>query len=100
MANILNQNIISELGIDSLEPDKQMDILGKIGQIIFQAVLIRVLALLGEEEQEKLNDIMEQNDVDALLAFLQATVPNLDEIIKEETVKFKQQSIDFASQLK
>jgi hypothetical protein len=96
MQPILTQNIVKELGLDNLPEDKQVEILEKIGQIIFQSVLIRVLTVMNEEDKDEFDKLLSEkaNDSDAVLQFLQAKVPELDEIVKDEVVKFKQETLE------
>ena len=96
MQDILKQNIIKELGLDELSQEKQEEILLEVGSVIFQGVLIRVMELLSVEDQTAFGKLVEEkpDDREGLLNFLQEKVPNMNDIVKEEVAKFKQESVD------
>jgi len=97
MTTILQKNIIKELGLDKLSEKEQEESLLTIGRIIFQSVLIRVMEELTEKEKDQFEKVLTEkpNDEEAILSFLQAKVPHLNEIVNEEVTKFKQESLDF-----
>ncbi len=101
MDNILSRNIVKELGLDTLSEEKQSEILGKIGQIIFQAVLIRLLAILDEKDKDEFDELLAEKagEEGVIMEFLQGRVANLDEIVKEEIIKFKTETLDIMSKI-
>lgn len=102
MDSILKQNIIQDLGIDRLPADEQEEALLSIGRIIFQGVLIRVMGLLGEKDKDEFDKLLTEkaDEEEAVLKFLQAKLPNLDEIVNNEIAMFKRESLDFMQALK
>lgn len=102
MDTILQKNIISDLGLDKLSEKEQEEALLGIGRIIFQAVLIRVMEELDESGKDEFEKILNEkpNDEEAILGFLQTKIPNLDVIVSDEVVKFKQESVDFMEVIK
>lgn len=101
MEPILTQNIVKELGLDNLPEDKQLEILEKIGSIIFQSVLLRTLDIMSEEDKDEFEKLLSEkaDDPDIVLKFMQNKVPNLDDIVKEEVVKFKTETLDIISKV-
>ncbi|MBI5732256.1 MAG: hypothetical protein HY982_02770, partial [Candidatus Magasanikbacteria bacterium] len=73
-----------------------------IGRIIFQGVLIRVMGLLGEKDKDEFDKLLAEksDDEEAVLKFLQAKLPNLDEIVNNEIAMFKRESLDFMKGLR
>lgn len=102
MATILQKNIIKELGLDTLPGKEQEETLLSIGRIIFQSVLIRTMEELDENSKDEFEKILSEkpNDEEAILAFLQSKLPNLNEIVQDEVSKFKQESVDFMKAIK
>jgi hypothetical protein len=92
--NMIERNILTELGLDRLSPEKQEETLLQIGRLIYQAVLIRALDRLSEEEQKDFERILNEHpdDESMLVNFLEAKVPDLDRIIQEEVQKFKDET--------
>lgn len=96
MDKYLKANLITKLGIDKLPPEKQADLLLKIGETIFQAVIARVIEELSEEDRIAFDRILDEkkDDEDAVFTFLQSKLPNLDEIVNEEIAEFKKESLE------
>lgn len=98
MDKYLKANLITGLGIDKLPPEKQADLLLKIGETIFQAVITRVIEELSDEDRTAfdllLDERKEKDDDDAIFTFLQSKLPHLDQIVNEEIAEFKKESIE------
>lgn len=91
--NKINQNIISLFGIDKMPEEKQEEMINRIGKIIFQSVLIRVLPLLGEEDVAEYEKLVEKETMpDDILDFFFKKVPSFFEIIVEESEKLKKET--------
>ena len=102
MKDALKQNIIKELGLDTLSPEDQEEAILNIGRIIFQGVLIKVMGEMSEKEKDEFEKILTEkpDDEDAILEFLKSKIPNLDEVVNEEVAKFKRESLDFMKNIK
>ncbi len=96
MDDILKQNIIKDLGIDTLPKDQQEQALLKIGKIIFQGVLIKVLNKLNDEDKDRLDAILieKPSDQEVVLNFLRSKISDFDEIVNGEVAEFKRESVD------
>lgn len=80
MNNLLNKDISEELGINHLEPEKQQKLLEKVGELMFQNVIIRIFEILKEEDKNQLEILLERNNTDEIMEFMEVKVPNLDKI--------------------
>lgn len=92
MNNILSKDIIEDWGLGSLPPDKQADVVDRMGKMIYQAVLVRALDILSEKEQEEF-DLVLDNDSSTpqdVLTFLQSKIPTFDQLVIEERNSLKQ----------
>jgi hypothetical protein len=50
--NVLaSKNIVQEWGLGHLPPQKQAEMVERIGRILYQAILVRSLDILSEKEQ-------------------------------------------------
>lgn len=98
MNNILQKEIIKELGLLNLPGKEQEEALLTVGRIIFQAVLIRIMEELLDEKKDELEKIITESpdDEEKIMEFLQTNVPKLDEIVKEEIINFKKETLDLA----
>jgi hypothetical protein len=94
MDDTIKKTIINDLGLGALPADKQEETLMRVGKMIFQGVLMRITENLTEEAQGELETLLgaEKPEEEALLAFLTKNVPNLEEIVKAEVARFKEES--------
>ena len=82
----IKENLIDLFELDKMPPEKAAEMVDRLGKLIFQAVLVRVLPMLSEKdlvEYEKIVDSKQEGDV--LFKFLGEKVSDLDNIIAEET---------------
>lgn len=90
---LMNQDLLKELGIDKLPPEKAEEMVATIGRILYQAVLIRVMERLSDPEKDEFAALLDKEaDEDAIYAFLTAKVPDLNALVEEEVAKFKTES--------
>ena len=96
MDDILKKNIIRDLGIGALPQEQQEEALLRIGNIIFQGALMKVVENMAEADKSEFEKLLSEknNEPEAILNFLRSKIANLDEIISEEIRKFKQESAD------
>ena len=82
----IKENLMDLFELDKLSPEKAAEMVDRLGKLVFQAVLVRVLPTLSEEdftEYEKIVDSKQEGD--AIFKFLGEKVPDLDKIIAEES---------------
>jgi hypothetical protein len=85
----LQQNILKELGIDGLPPERQEEILTVMTEAIFKRITLRLLDGLSEEQQKQFEEIANFGDPEKISQFFAANVPNYEKVIQEEVVRFK-----------
>lgn len=88
MPNI-QDDIIKELGIDQLPPEKQEEILTAMTEVILKRITLRVLENFSEEQKDEFDKICAQGDQAKVSQYLEANVADYESIIKEETAKFR-----------
>lgn len=87
------KDLIAELGLQDLPEDKKEQLILKIGELIQQNIILRVLTELNDKDKDEFDKVLAQEDGEKTLAFLQSKLPNLEEIFKEEIAKFKESAI-------
>ena len=92
MTNILSKDVIAEWGLEDLPEEKQMDIVDRLGKLIYQAILVKSLDILSEKEQTELDLLLDEDATTSqdVLAFLQSKIPTFDKLILEERAKLKE----------
>jgi len=100
MFNQINKNIVLTLGINALPVEKQKEAMERLGSIVYQEVMLRVLDILTEEEKEAFEKLIEKdNDPETMFGFLSDKIPNLNEIVKEEAEKLREESAEIISEI-
>jgi len=91
--DFLQADLIAELGLEDLPQEKKNDLILRIGELIQQSIILRVLDELNEKDKEEFDKVLAEDNSEKTLAFLQSKLPNLEEIVKEEIIKFKKDAI-------
>ena len=91
MNNLLSKDIIKEWGLQSLPPEKQVEMVERIGRIIYQAILVKSLDILSEKEQVEFDLLLDEDTTtpDDVLGFLQKKIPTFDQMLLEERKALK-----------
>ncbi|MDE2399479.1 MAG: hypothetical protein KGL67_00480 [Patescibacteria group bacterium] len=98
--NPIQKNITSALDLNKLPLQEQQEIIMRVGAIIYQNVLMRVLETMSESEQDEFEKLLDSNaKPEEVFAFLKNKVENFEEIIDEEAFKFKTKSDNIMSQI-
>lgn len=99
--NEVQKTIIELFEINKLPEEKQEETISRIGKIIFQSVLMRVLPILKEEELDQYEKLVESGvEPDALLDFFFEKIPSFLQIVAEETENFRKESAEVLKQIK
>jgi hypothetical protein len=94
MDDTIKQDVVKALGLDALPPEKREEMLLRIGKIIYQRVIMRVVNEMSEKDKTEFDELLgeKHDDEEAILKFLREKVPNLDQIVEEEMIGFKKES--------
>lgn len=80
----IKKNLFDLFQIDKLPIDKGIETLDRLASLVFQAVLVRTLPLLSEEELTEYEKITDSGEADLLFKFLTEKIPEFETIIQEE----------------
>lgn len=95
MFNEINKNIVTTLGINLLPVEKQKEVMERLGAIVYQEVMLRVLDILNEEDKDEFEKLIEKNpDPENVFSWLAVKIPNIDEIVGEESDKLRKESVE------
>ena len=96
----INNNIIKILGIDALPEAEQKEAMEKLGALVYQEVMLRVLDIMSEEDKDAFEKLIEKNpDPEIMFAYLSEKVPNIDTIVSEEAQKLREESANIMGQI-
>lgn len=83
--NAIKQTIVDLFEIDKMAPEKAAEMINRIGKLVFQAVLVRALPTLSEQDMAEYEKIVSSEEGgEMLLKFLSEKVPSFENIVKEE----------------
>ena len=90
--NIFSKNIIKEWNLTNLPLQKQKEMIERIGRILYQAILVRSLDILSQDEQEELDSILDNDNTlpEDIIKFLQSKIPTFDQLVKDERNSLKE----------
>jgi len=100
--SLLMQDVSKELGLDTLSVEEQQNTLKKVGDVIFQRVMMRMIEELSEEAKTELDKLLTEknNDPEVMLGFLRSKLTNFDDLVMEEVVGFKKEATDLMRAVK
>lgn len=92
MNNILSKEIIEEWELTNLSEIKQIEMVDRIGRLLYQALLVQSLDILSESEQTELDLLLDEETTTPqdVMAFLKTKIPTFDMMIVEERNKLKE----------
>ncbi len=95
MFDKINKKIIEILGINSLPADEQKEAMERLGALVYQEVMLRVLDDMNDEDRSSFEQLAEKNqDPETLFVFLSEKVPNVEEIVREEAESIRDESAE------
>jgi len=92
ISELLNINLVEELGLDKLPEEKKTALVNQMAEVVEGRINIEVLSVLSEDEKKELDSVLD-SDGD-LLAFLRSKIPNFDILVAETVANFKKEVKD------
>ena len=83
----LMKEIVKECGLESAPAETQAELLSMIGKNIVGRVVVEILKTVPTPAHKKFEALIGKGDVDALRAFLEPHIPDLDDFIAREARK-------------
>lgn len=92
---ILSKDIIKDWNLSQLPESKRAEVADRIGRILYQAILVRALDILAEEEQDELDKLLDKDSTtpQEVLLFLKDKIPTFEKLVLEERKTLKEDLI-------
>jgi hypothetical protein len=87
-------DLLKRIGALGLEEEDQAQILADASEIILEAVMIRIVDLLPEEDAVEVNKLFDEGKDDEAMKLIDQKVPNFMEILDEEIEAFAKEAIE------
>lgn len=98
--NPIQKNIVNALQLENLPPEEQQEIIIRIGTVIYQNVLMRVMEVMTEKDQDEFEKLLDKNaNPEDIFAFLKDKIKDFEKIIDEEAIKFRDKSDNIMNQI-
>ncbi|KKT00445.1 MAG: hypothetical protein UV76_C0010G0020 [Candidatus Nomurabacteria bacterium GW2011_GWA2_43_15] len=97
IVELLNINLVKELGLDSLPPEKKNLLIDQMLEVIESRINLEVLSILTEEQKKELDKVLD-SDGD-MVEFLRDKIPNFDLLVAETIANFKKETLDMQQQV-
>ncbi|MES3005100.1 MAG: DUF5663 domain-containing protein [Patescibacteria group bacterium] len=93
MTNTLSKDIINEWGLGALPEEKQLDVVERLGRMLYQAILVRALDILSEKEQVEFDLVLDEDTTtpEDVLSFLKSKIPTFDNLVSDEKQNLKRE---------
>ena len=96
----IQKEIASALSLDALLPEAREEIILRTGAIIYQNIMTRALEVMEDTDQDEFEKILDKKSTpEDIFIFLKEKVPNFEEIIKEESTKFRSKASGIMDQI-
>lgn len=92
IAELLNIDLVKELGLDSLPSEKKELLVNQMSEVVESRINLEVLSILTEEEKVELDKVLD-SDGD-MVEFLRNKIPNFDLMVAETVASFKKEILE------
>ena len=100
MTNTIQKKIANTLDLGSLPPEEQQEIILRVGTLIYQNVMIRVMETMPAGNQDEFEKLLDQNaPPEKIFSFLSEKVKDFEKIIEEEAAKLKNKTDSIMGQI-
>lgn len=93
-STMLQGAVAEDLGISNLSEEAQNRVITALGENVLKSVVLKLFAMLSPEDRKAADEISKMGDTDVLLEYFKTKIPNVDEVVGEETravvAEFKQ----------
>jgi len=98
--NPIQKNITNALELENLPPEERQEIILRVGALIYQNVLTRVIETMTEQDQDEFEKLLDKSaKPEEIFTFLKDRVKDFEKIIEEEAIKFKDQASRVMNQI-
>ncbi|MBI2627944.1 MAG: hypothetical protein HYW71_00715 [Candidatus Niyogibacteria bacterium] len=100
LPTVLNQylkaDLFKALNTEALLPEERVSLLESVGEVVNKRIIMRLMRKLSDEQKDQLDLILAEHPKEdfALGRFLKSEMPDLQQIINEETAGYKKELID------
>lgn len=91
---LIEKFIVDEIIPENMSSEDKKEILESFCETIFLASIITAAKTLNQDDRNKLEEIVESANQKTIANFIMDKVPNFDDILTNEALKFKQSLLE------
>ncbi|MBU1178119.1 hypothetical protein KJ903_02775 [Patescibacteria group bacterium] len=95
--NILQQDLVTELGLENLPADKKDALMVQAAEVLNTQISLRLREELVDKDLEEFDRLWQDGSEEDIKKFIADKVPKLDNIVAEEVADFKKSIIETAN---
>lgn len=92
IVELLNINLVKELGLDSLPEEKKNALVSQMADVVENRINLEVLSLLTEDQKKELDKVLDANG--NIAVFLKSKIPNFEILVAETIANFKKEVLE------
>ncbi|OGY92046.1 MAG: hypothetical protein A3B31_03815 [Candidatus Komeilibacteria bacterium RIFCSPLOWO2_01_FULL_53_11] len=92
IAEFLNVDLVTALGLDKLPQDQKDQLIAQMTQVVDERLQSRIIALLSEVDTKALDAVLAGGS--GVESFLRERIPSIDMVVAEVIAEFKQEMLD------
>lgn len=96
---LVEENIIQILGIAALPDEQKIQLVERMAGLVEKRLLARLARDLSDEELKTLEGFEADGKGDSATAFLRKKFANLDDLVREEIERVKQEAVEVAEKV-
>lgn len=90
----INQNIIYQMGLDNAPLETKKELVKSFAITVFESIMLKIAGSLNDEGKSEMKRIISKGDEEEVGQFIKDKAPNIDILIVEESLKFKQMLVE------
>ncbi|MDD5693607.1 MAG: DUF5663 domain-containing protein [Patescibacteria group bacterium] len=100
MKHEITKNLIEELGLENLPEKEKNDLIVSLADALRSRIAERTLNFLTEDDRIELDKLIDQKSDEKMNKFLAEKIPNFDEIMYDEYILFKEETLETQKEVK
>ncbi len=92
ITELLNINLMQELGLDSLPPEKRKELVDQMMETVESRINLEVLSILTDDQKKEMDGVLDSGG--DMIAFLKEKIPNFEMLVAETVANFKKEILD------
>ena len=94
----MKELIVSTFDLADMPAELQNDLIGTIGELVIQAVMVRAVENMDETQLAEFEQLTENGDnPESVLAFVESCLPEFDSVVAEEVMRIRSEMTDTPS---